>query len=56
MDSAGECHGLLLDACVNTGLTELSTVQGMSYKAGLITISHTSDSKKKMMRLSTMYY
>lgn len=30
---------------MNTGPTDLSTIQGMSYKAGLITISHTSVSK-----------
>jgi hypothetical protein len=45
VDSAGEWYGLLLDPCVNTGVTEMSTVQGMSYKAGLITIPHSSDSK-----------
>lgn len=45
MDGAGEWYGLLLDPCVNTGPTDLRTIQGMSYKAGIITISHISDSK-----------
>jgi hypothetical protein len=30
---------------MNTSVTELSTIQGLSYNAGLITISHTFNSK-----------